>query len=159
MRKILGVDPGLKGGLSVIDERFNFIASIPMPVKTAADGSDRIDSRPIYDFIEEYKPDLVVFEQVGSRPRQKGVFKFGEGFGIVLGDAELLCDNIMFSRPQEWQGHQSLIGLSKKQIAEVAFAVFKAEAIYGKPRAGKRAVRDGISDSLMIAKFGVRFLE
>jgi hypothetical protein len=35
MRKVLGIDPGLDGGLSIIDEQFNFIACIPMPTITA----------------------------------------------------------------------------------------------------------------------------
>jgi len=50
--------------------------------------------------------------------------------------------------------------LSKEQIAEVAFEVFGAEAIYGrKNKSGARAIKDGISDSLMIAKSGARLLE
>ena len=161
MRKILGIDPGLSGGLSIIDERFNLIACIPMPTITLDGNKRRVDPRPVFDFIELHKPELAIVELVGARPGQGVVsmFNFGDAFGVVRSIAECLCPEVMYSRPQEWRGHQSLTGLSKEQIAEVAFEVFQAEQIYGKFRGGKRAVRDGISDSLMIAKFGVRFLE
>ena len=47
MRKILGVDPGLSGGLSIIDERFNFIACIPMPTLKVDGGKRRVDPNVI----------------------------------------------------------------------------------------------------------------
>lgn len=161
MRKVLGIDPGLSGGLSVIDEQFNLIACIQMPTVFVDGKKRRVDPRPVFDFIELHRPELTVVELVGARPGQGVVsmFNFGDAFGAVRAVAECLCPDVRYSRPQEWRGHQSLTGLSKEQIAEVAFEVFQAEQIYGKPRGGKRAVRDGISDSLMIAKFGVRFLE
>ncbi|MBF8766341.1 hypothetical protein IR009_14050 [Pseudomonas putida] len=161
MRKILGIDPGLSGGLSIIDEQFNLIACIQMPICFVDGKKRRVDPRPVFDFIAQHEPVLAVVELVGSRPGQgvTSMFSFGDAFGAVRAIAECLCPTVRYSRPQEWRGHQSLSGLSKEQIAEVAFEVFQAEQIYGKPRGGKRAVRDGISDSLMIAKYGVRFLE
>ncbi|POA83658.1 hypothetical protein C1882_18075 [Pseudomonas sp. FW305-E2] len=161
MRKILGIDPGLSGGLSIIDEQFNLIACIQMPTCFVDGKKRRVDPRPVFDFIELHKPELAVVELVGARPGQgvTSMFSFGDAFGAVRAVAECLCPTVRYSRPQEWRGYQSLSGLSKEQIAEVAFEVFQAEQIYGKPRGGKRAVRDGISDSLMIAKYGVRFLE
>lgn len=161
MRKILGIDPGVDGGLSIIDEQFNLIACIPTPTIKFDGKKRRVDPRPVFDFIALHAPELAIVELVGARPRQGVVsmFNFGDAFGTVRAVAECLCPEVRYARPQEWRGHQSLTGLSKEQIAEVAFEVFRAEAIYGKPRAGKRAVRDGISDSLMIAKYGVRFLE
>ena len=161
MRKILGIDPGLSGGLSIIDDQFNLIDCIPMPTVFVDAKKRRIDPRPVFDFISLHQPELTVVEMVGARPGQGVVsmFNFGDAFGVVRAVAECLCPDVRYARPQEWRGHQSLSGLSKEQIAEVAYEVFQAEAIYGKTRAGKRAVRDGISDSLMIAKYGVRFLE
>ena len=161
MRKILGIDPGLSGGLSIIDEQFNLIACIPMPTIQVDSGKRRVDPRPVFDFVAQHRPQLVMIEQVGARPGQgvTSMFSFGDSFGVVRGVAECLCHEVRYSRPQEWRGFQGLSGLSKEQVAEVAFEVFRADQIYGKPRGGKRAVRDGISDSLMIAKYGVRFLD
>lgn len=162
MRKILGIDPGQSGGLSVVDENFNLIDCIVMPtIKTDA-GKKRVYPRGVNDFISKYNPDLAIVELVGARPGQGVVsmFNFGDSFGSVRSIAEILCADVRYARPQEWRGYQGLSGLSKEQIAEVAYEIFKAEAIYGKARKdGARAIRDGISDSLMIAKYGVRYLE
>lgn len=164
MRKILGIDPGKSGGLSVIDEQFNFIACMPMPV-ASIEKIERVDPRPIFDFIKLHKPDLAIVELVGSRPCEgvKSVFSFGDSYGVVRSLAEALCADVRYITPQKWKSFQGLIGLSKEQIAEIAYEVFRVEEIYGKPykRKGqiKRKTRDGISDSLMIAKYGVRFLE
>lgn len=165
MRKILGIDPGLSGGLSIIDEQFNLIACIQMPTVFVDDKKRRVDPRPVFDFIALHAPELAIVELVGAMPGNgvTSMFNFGDAFGVVRGIAECLCQDVRYSRPQEWRGYQSLSGLSKEQIAEIAYEVFGESQIYGKPykRKGeiKRKTCDGISDSLMIAKFGVRFLE
>ncbi len=161
MRYVLGIDPGLSGGLSIIDERLNLVACYPMPVVKGLDGKNKVCARSFRDILIRHSPELVAIEKVGARPGQGVVsmFSFGEAYGTARAIAESYCENVITPTPQQWRGGQSLSGLSKEQIAEVAYEVFRAEQIYGKPRAGKRAVRDGISDSLMIAKYAVRFLE
>lgn len=173
MRRILGIDPGKDGGLSIIDEQFNLIASLPMPVilgiknkrKSNKVTKLRVDPLQVYEFISRYKPEMAVVELVGSMTGDGGasMFSFGDSYGVVRSLAEALCPQVIYARPQDWKRFQGLSGLSKEQIAEVAYEVFGEEQIYGKPykRNGqvKRKAFDGISDSLMIAKYGVRFLE
>lgn len=173
MRKILGIDPGKDGGLSIVDEQFNLIASMPMPVILGVKKGKkikkvvklRVDPRPVYEFISHYKPELAIVELVGAMPGQgvSSMFSFGDSYGVVRSLAEALCAQVIYARPQDWKRFQGLSGLSKDQVAEVAYEVFGEEQIYGKPykRNGqvKRKTCDGISDSLMIAKYGVRFLE
>ena len=161
MRKILGIDPGLSGGLSIIDERFNLIACYPMPTVVGEDGKRKVDPVTAYNILSKHDIDLAMIEKVGARPKQGSVstFNFGDGYGVIRSIAAVLFREVKFATAQDWRKYQGLIGLSKGQVAEIAYEVFQAEQIYAKPRAGKRAVRDGISDSLMIAKYGVRFLE
>lgn len=166
MRKVLGIDPGLSGGISIIDEQLNVIACHSMPVKMGKDGKYHVDPCGVRDIIAAYTIDLAIIEKVGSMPKQgvTSMFNFGDGYGIVRGIAEIFADQTIYTRPQEWQGFQYLTGLSKDQIGEVAFEVFQAEEMYngvyskGK-RKGEKRLLDGISDSLMIAKYGIRFLE
>ena len=88
------------------------------------------------------------------------MFSFGDSYGAVRALAEVFANRLVYATPQEWKGYQYLIGLSKEQTAEIAYNLFQADEIYGKARKdGTRTVRDGISDSLMIAKYGIRFLE
>lgn len=162
MRKILGIDPGLSGGLSIIDERFNIVACYPMPTVVGEDGKRKVDPVTAFNLLSTYDIELAVIEKVGARPGQGVVsmFNFGDSYGVIRAVAAMVAKEIRFTRPQEWRGCQGLTGLSKEQIAEVAFDVFQAEAIYGrKNKSGARAIKDGISDSLMIAKSGARFLE
>lgn len=162
MRKILGIDPGLSGGLSLIDEHFNLIACYAMPTFVGDDGKRKVDPVAAYNLLSKYDIDLAVVEKVSARPGQgvTSMFNFGDAYGSIRAVAALVAKEIRFTRPQEWRGCQGLTGLSKEQIAEVAYEVFQAEAIYGrKNKTGARAVKDGISDSLMIAKSGARLLE
>lgn len=161
MRKVLGIDPGKTGGISIIDEQLNLIACFAMPV-IKIDGKAQVDAKAINEILSEHVIDLAVVEKVGARPGQGVVsmFSFGDSYGTVRAITEIHAKQTMYARPQEWRGFQSMSGLSKEQIAEIAFEVFQASEIYGKPRKGKPpAIRDGISDSLMIAKYGIRFLE
>jgi crossover junction endodeoxyribonuclease RuvC len=160
MRKVLGIDPGKSGGLSVVDENFNLVDCMLMPTITTG-SKERVDARGVHAFISKYSPDLVVVELVGARRGNGSVsmFSFGDSYGQVRAVAEILCADVRYARPQEWRGYQGLSGLGKEQIAEVAYEIFKAEAIFGRLYKGARTIRDGISDSLMIAKYGVRFLE
>lgn len=162
MRKILGIDPGLSGGLSIIDEHFNLVACYPMPTVIGSDGKRKVDPVAAFDLLAQYDIDLAVVEKVGARPGQgvTSMFNFGDAFGVIRAVAALVAKEVKFTRPQEWRGCQGLTGLSKEQIAEVAYEVFKADAIYGRTtKGGARAIKDGISDSLMIAKSGARLLE
>lgn len=165
MRKILGVDPGLKGGLSIIDEQLNLIACFHMPTFKVKEGKKTrtlVCPHKINELLSRYEIDLAVIEKVASRPGQSCVatFSFGDAFGIVRAITEIHAKQVIYPRPQEWKGGQFLSGLDKEQVAEVAFNVFSAKEIYGNQRKdGTSAVYDGISDSLMIAKYGIRFLE
>lgn len=161
MRLILGIDPGKSGGLSVIDENLNLIATYSMPTVKVG-GKDKVCPKGLQAIFESHAIDLAVIEKVGARPGQGVVsmFSFGDAYGVVRALAEVYAVKLVYATPQQWKGHQYLIGLSKEQTAEVAFEIFKATGIYGRKRKdGTPSVKDGISDSLMIAKYGIRLLE
>lgn len=163
MRHILGIDPGLSGGIAVIDECFQLVDCFRMPVKDIG-GKNKVDAGALFARLSQFKIDLAVLELVGTRPGEGavGAFSFGDGYGAVRAVLECLGVPYRLERPQAWRGGQSLTGLSKEQIAEIAFEVFQADEIYRGKRLkkdGTRGCNDGISDALMIAKFGVRFLD
>src|SRR5690606_16537153 len=159
MRKILGIDPGISGGISIIDEQLNVVCCFRMPV-VKVDNKNRVDAITLFEKLKDFDIDLAVIEKVGARPGQGVVsmFSFGDAYGSARSIAEILSKQTIYTTPQAWRSGQSLSGLSKEQIAEVAFHLFNEKEIYGrKGKTGKQAVRDGISDSLMIAKYGLRF--
>ncbi len=163
MRHVLGIDPGISGGIAVIDERFNLVDCFRMPV-VEIEGKKKVDAGSLFKRLSEFSIDLAVLEKVGTRPGEGvvGAFSFGDSYGCARAVLECLGIHYRLERPQAWRGGQSLTGLSKEQIGEIAFEVFRADEIYRGKRLkkdGTRGCNDGISDALMIAKFGIRFLE
>ncbi|MCK2118295.1 hypothetical protein MYW52_22710 [Pseudomonas juntendi] len=163
MRHVLGIDPGLFGGIAVIDENFNLVDCFRMPV-IEIDGKKKVDAGTLFKLLSKYDITLAVLEKVGTRPGEGvvGAFSFGDAYGAARAVLECLGVQYRLERPQAWRGGQGLTGLSKEQIGEIAFEVFQADEIYRGKRVkkdGTRGCKDGISDALMIAKFGVRFLE
>ncbi|KJZ67272.1 hypothetical protein [Pseudomonas fluorescens] len=160
-RIVVGIDPGQTGGIAIINESFELIDCFVMPI-LKVDGKSKVDAGALYNKLSGYHIDLAILEKVGARPGQGVVsmFSFGESYGCARAVLECLGVQCRLERPQAWRGGQSLTGLSKEQIAEVAHNVFGAAQIYGrKNKYGNRSIRDGISDALMIAKYGVRFLD
>lgn len=164
MQIIIGIDPGKTGGISVIDSELNLIATHPMPLTLKQPGAkQQVCPRALHSIMAPYGASLIVIEQVGARPGQgvTSMFSFGQAYGIASAIAELCSERVIYARPQAWRGSQLLTGASKAQVAQVAYDTFHAEGIFGRlsAKTGKRAIKDGISDALMIAKHGLKFLD
>lgn len=102
MVNILGIDPGLTGGMAIVDEHGAFISATVMPR-----GEKFIDLPALHSYFaalvtEQYK---VYLENVHSMPSQ-GVassFKFGRVFGAIEGMLCSLGFNYTLITPQKWQ--------------------------------------------------------
>src|ERR1700761_713840 len=112
----LGIDPGLDGGLAVV--KGNKTADvIRMPCLTIY--KDRKERRSIERWrlafwvrhaVKKWDLKYAVIEQVASSP-QMGVvsaFKFGQGYGEVLGVLESYGLVIHFVHPALWKPHMQL---------------------------------------------------
>ena len=88
MRYVVGIDPGLDGGIAVLSEDGKKVKLCVMPVCGGKGGKRSVDAAMLGIGLRELGDDLHVFlEQVGARPGQgvSSMFAFGEGFGIVKG--------------------------------------------------------------------------
>ena len=108
---IISVDPGVKGGISIIKQ-----GSIPIiysiPVKTVTVNKKK---KKIYDEVELSnifrfyckKKVLFVQEKVGVRPGEGGVsaFGFGKSTGLTLGMASMGQFDILEIFPRSWKKH------------------------------------------------------
>ena len=146
----VGIDPGLKGGLAVMlhDQTAR---AIPMPV-----AGDELDGRAISDWLRGYNNVLVTVEKVGAMPGQglSSTFKFGKGYGTVLGVCAALGLRVELVTPQKWKG-EVLAGTAKDKDAAIAYCrrVFPSVELI-LPRC--RVPHDGLADSLAIAEYGRR---
>lgn len=150
-----GIDPGLSGGFA----RFHsypmaVVEAFPMPVKggeidAGELGNILLDSRVFDDVI-------VIVEVVHSMPKQgvASTFKFGKGYGKILGMLEALGIHYELVTPQVWKA-VVLAGTPKDKDAAVAWCRRAYPAVnLVLPRC--QTAHDGMADALCIAEYGRR---
>jgi crossover junction endodeoxyribonuclease RuvC len=123
--KIGAVDPGLSGGLAVLDTDDHSLWTEVMP--TMGDGKKRIvDAYRVGQyFIQSNRPALVVVEQVSAMPKQgvSSMFKFGMVYGQVLGALQSRMLPIVYVSPRKWKNALNLSS-DKKSSFRMANELF-----------------------------------
>lgn len=144
-KKIIGIDPGKSGGISVYSlTKGCLIEAVPMP-ETAKD---------LHDYLKLLQVNSVcVLEKVQGLPKMGGssMFNFGKGFGHL--EMALISLNIKTFEvtPQVWQKTFQLGTKGNKSTTEWKNKLkFKAQQLYPKVK-----VTLAISDSLLILEYGI----
>jgi crossover junction endodeoxyribonuclease RuvC len=165
--RVMGIDPGLSGGLALIDTRTGEVVVDDMPVLVVSSKKVRVkkgkkagtlrkkdkltvDGKAVGDWVEKYEPDVAVVEAVASRPEQGvvSVFAFGEAFGAVCGAVAAMNIPVQRVAPSVWKRRLGLIGVDKKASLKVARKLYKrAEARLG------RVKDNGRAEALLIAHY------
>jgi hypothetical protein len=153
---IVGIDPGLDGGLAAISPD-EMVLSV-MPVVSA--GTRRlIDEQAFVQWLTPFaiKKAKVFIEAVASRPGQGVVamFTFGTGWGLVRGICAGLGMSYELVRPQEWQG-SLLRGQPQGSEYLVASRLWPSAAWRATERSSKP--HSGLVDAALIAEYGRRRL-
>jgi crossover junction endodeoxyribonuclease RuvC len=145
--RILGIDPGLTGGLALLcgDE----LTAIPMPVLTF-NGKGEIDLARVRAALIAMKPTYAWIEQQQAMPRQ-GVassFRTGQNYGDLRGF--LVGSQIPFSivRPAVWKKAMS-VPADKAAAIAIATRTFPA---FSHLWAMKKD--DGVAEAALIAAYG-----
>lgn len=113
MNAYIGIDPGLHGGVVVVDGNENIIHKEIMPI---IDGG--IDAFHVARILNHFKNKynlLVVLEKVGAMPGQGvcAMFTFGEGVGVLKACIQICKVPYIEVRPQQWK-KEVLVGLPWK---------------------------------------------
>ena len=113
---VLGVDPGLKGALAWLNMSGDLIRVEDMPV---IDGN--VNGPYLALLLRQDELDLAVVERVHSMPKQgvASTFKFGVGYGTVLGVLAAYDVSVYHMTPGEWKGHMRL-GKTKEHSRRMA---------------------------------------
>lgn len=150
MAVILGIDPGLKGGMAFIAHNGSVVHVEKMPV-TKIDGSSCIDFHEITRRIKTYEPRLIVMEKVHSFPGQgvASCFTFGMGFGGLQGIAAALGVSYVLVRPQKWQ--KEILGGIDKSLGKARSLVYCRQR---HPNIEPSHKHDGIADAICLAEWG-----
>lgn len=148
--RVVGIDPGISGGLACIDIRGNLIDVVPMPVV-----SSEVQPIILKQILETWEPDLVAIEQVSSMPGQgvASTFKFGVSFGTCIGVVGAMGLRMERVRPQQWKKTHTLIGKDKDASRHKATELWPSMATRW-----KRKADNGLTDAALIAEHARRVL-
>lgn len=109
MARYLGIDPGLGGGLALIETKEGappaFIAGIRVPVVRHR-GKGMVDARELLVWLTDLGwIDQAVIEQVSARPGQgvTSAFTFGRSTGAVETLAQLMAETVIWTAPSVWK--------------------------------------------------------
>ena len=152
--KIIGIDPGLSGGIAVLENK-RVLSIFDMPVMSEGKKNKRqLNSAQLVMIIKENiksnEEVAVVVEQVNAMPGQgvTSMFNFGQTFGAIKGVCAALGLPIFFVRPSKWKKHFELINSSKDSSRTKAIEMYPA---FSNQLAKKKDVNK--SDAILIARF------
>ena len=152
MNAIIGIDPGLSGGYAIrfADKPISTVA-YPMPLV-----GGEIDVSEIAEHFSTLDSVKVFIEKVHSMPKQgvSSTFKFGVGYGKLLGMCQVMGWSYELVTPQAWK-KVVLAGTSKDKDA----AIQVAHRLYPEiklllPKC--RKAHDGMADALCVLEWGLR---
>lgn len=154
MTRILGIDPGTKGAIAVIDTDEWTLGVIDMPLEVIGKAKNIVSSSGLIETVRNGDADHAFLELVHSSPQQGVVsaFSFGDGYGCartaVLADAI----SLWLIRPQEWKA-ATATPKDKRQATTRAVQLFgsASRSLFYGPRGG---VLDGRAEAALIAFYG-----
>jgi crossover junction endodeoxyribonuclease RuvC len=104
MQCILGIDPGVGGGLAQLSGG-QVVAVWPMPVFNVTKTKRRTDPDGLANLVRGLAPDHAFVELVGSRPGEghAGAFSFGKSAGVIEGVLAGLGVARTLVTPAQWK--------------------------------------------------------
>jgi crossover junction endodeoxyribonuclease RuvC len=148
--KVLGIDPGLKGALCLLNapER-RIISLIPMPTIPYRKKLSLDIESMVGWMLEHGGCDFVSTEFVHSMPGQGVVsmFSFGRGVGMLQGAFKVLNVPVMETPPSVWK---ATIGVTADKATSIEMAV----RLFPKQAALFEGRRADFAESALLAVFG-----
>jgi crossover junction endodeoxyribonuclease RuvC len=121
--KILGIDPGVKGGLAIVEisdgAAPRLVDAIDIPV-AGVGAKERVDPIAIRVWIEEHRPQYAYVE----RAHASSGFKYGRAVGAI--EAAVACCAIPMTvvEPSVWKRLHRLPGKDKEAARQRALQLF-----------------------------------
>ena len=102
--RILGIDPGLTGGMATIGDGFIAQAFV-LPVIQDCYGKRKLASNSMLMTMRSAQADVICIERVSAMPGQgvTSMFTFGKIYGQLITLADLACSKVIYVTPQKWK--------------------------------------------------------
>jgi crossover junction endodeoxyribonuclease RuvC len=146
MNRILGVDPGIRGGLAIVAIDANggapqLVDAIDIPV-AGIGAKERVDVLAIRNWIVQHAPRHALIERAQAMPKQgaSSGFKYGRAVGAI--EAVIACCAIPLTivEPSNWKKFHQLRGGDKESGRQRALQLFpKAHTLLARKKDHGRA--------------------
>lgn len=149
---IIGIDPGFKGAIAVLNKDIDLIL-YDMPLIKYMN-KNQVDATEFSNIIEHYKKQtlMAIVEDVHSYPKQgvTSTFTFGYNAGILLGVLKAHNIRTLRVKPSSWK---CALGLDRNKKNSIALAVrtFPKYKYYF-----ARAKDDGRAEAALLADYASR---
>jgi crossover junction endodeoxyribonuclease RuvC len=143
---IIGIDPGLDGGIAIIDgNAIELLETIPTQPKTGFI-KRQVNTFELARILRPFKDSFCYLEQVASRPGQGvgSVFSFGDTYGSIRGVLGALEIPVYTVTPNAWK---KTLKISSKEDSLKA-----SETIFNLPKMKKKD--HNLAEALLIAFWG-----
>ena len=148
MTCILGIDPGLTGGIAFFwpdDPRYVTAEDVPV-------AGGEVDVDTLVARLKQMQPDIAVIERVGAMPKQgvSSTFKFGMAYGALRASVAALSIPCHLVAPTVWKRSY---GFPKdKEVARaVALRLWPGAGCFSRKKDHNRA------EAALLARYGMRF--
>jgi crossover junction endodeoxyribonuclease RuvC len=141
--RVLGIDPGVTGGLAVLDEG-RLIAICRMPV-----ADSRASGSILADLLRGFEPHMVVVERTQPMPKNGSIASFSLGLntGVIFGVVETLGHPMTKIRPADWKKVNGLTGKDKNASRHLAMELWPDQR-----EQFRLAKDDGKAEAALIAR-------
>ena len=150
---VLGIDPGLSGGLAVVagtPGKLRLIEAVDVPTHGEA-AKRRVHAAAAIDFIQRHMPDLALIERAQAMPDQgaSSGFIYGRAVGALEACVEGLGLRLVVVESTAWKKHHDLRGgKSKEDSRQRAIQMFPSAAGLERKKDHNRA------EAALIAAYG-----
>src|SRR5262245_42188390 len=126
--KILGVDPGIYGGLAIVSVDGSapaLLDAIDIPV-TGVKAKERVDVLAIRAWLQAHRPDHALIERAQAMPKQgaSSGFKYGRAVGAIEAAIALCEIPLRIVEPTAWKKFHGLRGGDKEIGRQRALQLF-----------------------------------
>jgi crossover junction endodeoxyribonuclease RuvC len=128
MLNVLGIDPGIRGGLAIITVNGGaplLVDAIDIPV-TGVGAKERVDILAIRDWVAQHAPQHGVIERAQAMPKQgaSSGFKYGRAVGAIEAAITLCEIPLTIVEPSLWKKFHGLRGGDKESGRQRALQLF-----------------------------------
>lgn len=141
---ILGIDPGITGGIAFLVDRDSVVA-IDIPVV-----GGEVDVDTLAGHVREFAPTFAIIERASSMPGQgvSSTFKYGVAYGALRAIVALSKIPYQLVTPAKWKGHFRL-DRDKEKSRALAIQLWPGAECFS------RKMDHGRAEAALIARYGV----